>query len=80
MTGRDFLDRFDARYGRRPEYFFPVYCYDVGRLMMTALANARPLTGAGVKQALEKIGKTRTGSQDRPQKDIVINAVKIQKG
>ena len=55
VTGRDFLDRFEARYGRRPEYFFPVYCYDVGRLMMTALANARPLTGAGVKQALEKI-------------------------
>jgi ABC-type branched-subunit amino acid transport system substrate-binding protein len=55
VTGRAFLDRFEARYGHRPEYFFPVYCYDVGRLMMTALANARPLTGAGVKQALEKI-------------------------
>jgi branched-chain amino acid transport system substrate-binding protein len=55
MTGRNFLDRFESRYGRRPEYFFPVYCYDVGRLMLTALANARPLTGVGVKQALEKI-------------------------
>ena len=32
-----------------------MYCYDVGRLMMTALATARPLTGVGVKQALEKI-------------------------
>ena len=30
-TGRRFLDRFEARHGRRPEYFFPVYCYDVGR-------------------------------------------------
>ncbi|RDH79490.1 hypothetical protein DVS77_04480 [Mycolicibacterium moriokaense] len=55
LTGREFLDRFEARHGRRPEYFFPVYCYDVGRLMMTAIANARPLTGAGVKEALEKI-------------------------
>jgi branched-chain amino acid transport system substrate-binding protein len=55
VTGREFLDRFETRYGRRPEYFFPLYCYDVGRLMLTALANARPLTGVGVKQALEKI-------------------------
>ena len=55
VTGRSFLDRFETRHGRRPEYFFPVYCYDVGRLMLTALANARPLTGVGVKQALEKI-------------------------
>ena len=55
VTGRSFLDRFETRHGRRPEHFFPVYCYDVGRLMLTALANARPLTGVGVKQALEKI-------------------------
>jgi hypothetical protein len=55
QTGQDFLDRFHARYGHRPEYFFPVYCYDVGRLMMTALATARPLTGPGVKEALERI-------------------------
>ncbi len=54
-TGREFLDRFEARYGRRPEYFFPLYCYDIGRLMMLALAAARPLTGHGVKDALEKI-------------------------
>lgn len=54
-TGREFLDRFEASYGRRPEYFFPLYCYDIGRLMMLALAAARPLTGQGVKDALEKI-------------------------
>lgn len=54
-VGQAFLDRFEARHGRRPEYFFPVYCCDVGRLMMTALATARPLTGSGVKDALEKI-------------------------
>jgi branched-chain amino acid transport system substrate-binding protein len=53
--GQAFLDRFEARHGHRPEYFFPVYCCDVGRVMMSALATARPLTGAGVKDALEKI-------------------------
>ena len=55
QTCQRFLDKFQARYGHRPEYFFPPYCYDVGRLMLTALANARPLTGTGVKHALEKI-------------------------
>jgi branched-chain amino acid transport system substrate-binding protein len=55
QTCQLFLDKFEARYGRRPEYFFPPYCYDVGRLMLIALANARPLTGTGVKHALEKI-------------------------
>jgi branched-chain amino acid transport system substrate-binding protein len=54
-TGRAFLDRFEQRNGRRPEYFFPLYCYDVGRLMMLAIGAARPLTGAGVKEALEQI-------------------------
>jgi ABC-type branched-subunit amino acid transport system substrate-binding protein len=54
-TAQDFLDRFERRYDRRPEYFFPPYCYDVGRLMMLAIAQAKPLTGAGVKGALERI-------------------------
>jgi ABC-type branched-subunit amino acid transport system substrate-binding protein len=54
-TGQDFLDQFQERYGHRPEYFFPVYCYDVARLMMIALATARPLTGPAVKEALEQI-------------------------
>jgi branched-chain amino acid transport system substrate-binding protein len=53
--GQAFLDRFEARHGNRPEYFFPVYCCDVGRVMMSALATARPLTGPGVKDALEKV-------------------------
>ncbi len=54
-VGKEFLDRFEARYGHRPEYFWPLYCYDVGRMMAIALANARPLSGPGVKQALEQI-------------------------
>jgi branched-chain amino acid transport system substrate-binding protein len=55
QTGQAFLDQFHERYGHRPEYFFPLYCCDVGRLMMTALATARPLTGPAVKDALERI-------------------------
>jgi len=54
-VARGFLDRFEARHGYRPEYFFPPYCYDVGRMMLLAIAGAKPLTGAGVKDALEKI-------------------------
>ena len=54
-TGRAFLDEFEARYGRRPEYFMPVYCYDMARVIMSALATARPLTGRGVKEALERV-------------------------
>jgi branched-chain amino acid transport system substrate-binding protein len=55
QTGQEFLDRFEARYGRRPEYFLPVLCYDVARVIMSALANARPLTGRGVMEALERV-------------------------
>jgi len=31
------------------------------------------------RDVVDKIGKTKTGAQDRPVKDIVINSVKIQK-
>jgi ABC-type branched-subunit amino acid transport system substrate-binding protein len=54
-TGQAFLDRFEARYGYRPAFYFPLYCYDIGRVMLNALSQARPLTGAGVKEALERI-------------------------
>jgi ABC-type branched-subunit amino acid transport system substrate-binding protein len=54
-VARASLDRFEARYGDRPEYFFPPYCYDVGRMMLLAIAAAKPLTGAGVKDGLERI-------------------------
>ena len=54
-TGQRFLDRFEARHGYRPAYFFPLYCYDVARLMLLAIAGAKPLTGPGVKSALERI-------------------------
>jgi branched-chain amino acid transport system substrate-binding protein len=54
-VGQAFLDRFEARHGERPAYFFPLYCYDVGRMMLLAIGAAKPLTGTGVKDALERI-------------------------
>jgi branched-chain amino acid transport system substrate-binding protein len=55
QTGQEFLDRYEARYGERPEYFMPVYCHDMGRVIALALAGAKPLTGRGVKEALERV-------------------------
>ncbi|HLM17235.1 MAG TPA: ABC transporter substrate-binding protein [Acidimicrobiia bacterium] len=54
-VGRAFLDRYEARFGTRPEYFMPVYCYDMARMIALAIAGAAPLTGEGVKDALEHI-------------------------
>ncbi len=54
-VGRAFLDRFEAKYSRRPAFYWPLLAYDVGRMMLTAVATARPLTGKGVKAALERI-------------------------
>jgi ABC-type branched-subunit amino acid transport system substrate-binding protein len=54
-VAQEFLDRFEHRHGRRPAYFFPLYCYDIARLIVTAVATARPLSGPGVKEALEKV-------------------------
>lgn len=53
--GQEFLDRYEARYGDRPEYFMPVYCYDMARMIALAIAGARPLTGTGVKESLEHL-------------------------
>jgi ABC-type branched-subunit amino acid transport system substrate-binding protein len=54
-VGQAFLDRFEARYGRRPAYFMPCLCHDVATVIVRGLAGARPLTGAGVKAAMEDI-------------------------
>jgi branched-chain amino acid transport system substrate-binding protein len=35
--------------------FFPTYCYDIGRILMSAIAAARPLTGEDVKESLERV-------------------------
>jgi ABC-type branched-subunit amino acid transport system substrate-binding protein len=55
QLGQEFLDRYEARYGRRPANYLTVYLYDMARVIVSAVADARPLTGHGVKEALEQI-------------------------
>jgi ABC-type branched-subunit amino acid transport system substrate-binding protein len=55
QTGQQFLDRFAARYGYRPEFFAPLYAHDGGRVIGQALATARPLSPRGVMEALERV-------------------------
>ena len=54
-VGQAFLDRFEARYGRRRGYFMPGLCRDAAVVIVLGLAGARPLTGEGVKNAIENI-------------------------
>lgn len=54
-VGQAFLDRFEAKYGRRRNYFTPCFGHDVGTVIAHALAAARPLTGAGVRAGMERI-------------------------
>jgi ABC-type branched-subunit amino acid transport system substrate-binding protein len=54
-VGQAFLDRFEARYDRRREYFGICYGHDVGTVIARGLAGARPLTGEGVRDAMERI-------------------------
>jgi branched-chain amino acid transport system substrate-binding protein len=54
-VGQAFLARFEARYGRRRDYFGPCYGHDVGTVIAHGLAGARPLTGEGVRDAIERI-------------------------
>jgi hypothetical protein len=55
LIGQAFLDRYKAVYGRRPEYCVTVCNHDFANVMVKAFANARPLTPAGVRLALEGI-------------------------
>lgn len=52
---QEFLTAYEQRCGRRTEYFFPLVCFDIGRVLMLGLSQARPLTGPGVKESLERI-------------------------
>lgn len=55
IVGQDFLDRFEARYGRRPAHSMPGLCHDVATVIARGLAAARPLTGEGVKEGIEQV-------------------------
>ncbi|HWP65983.1 MAG TPA: ABC transporter substrate-binding protein [Candidatus Limnocylindria bacterium] len=54
-VGQAFLDRFQARYGRRPEYCVPLVNRDAATVLLHAFADARPLSPRGVKEALERV-------------------------
>lgn len=54
-VGRQFLDDFQKRHGRRPEWCVPVVNYDVARTLLYALTDAHPLSPRGVKDALERV-------------------------
>ncbi len=50
-----FLDRFEKKYDRRPEYYAPVYGYDIANTIAHALSKAHPLSPQGVKEGLERV-------------------------
>ena len=54
-VGQQFLDRFEAATGRRPEYCVPVVNRDLATVLLHAFADAHPLTPRGVKEALERV-------------------------
>jgi ABC-type branched-subunit amino acid transport system substrate-binding protein len=55
QVGQAVLDRYDARFGRRPEYCVPVVNRDLATVLLHAFADARPLSPRGVKEALERV-------------------------
>ena len=55
QVGQRFLDRYNAAYGRRPEYCLPVVNRDIATVLLRAFADARPLSPRGVKEALERV-------------------------
>jgi branched-chain amino acid transport system substrate-binding protein len=55
QVGQRFLDEFEQRTGRRPQYCVPVVNRDVATVLLEAFADARPLSPRGVKEALERV-------------------------
>jgi len=53
--GQEFLDQFQARYGRRPEYCVSLVNRDIATVLLHAFADAHPLSPRGVKEALERV-------------------------
>jgi branched-chain amino acid transport system substrate-binding protein len=54
-VGQRFLDRYQAAYGRRPEYCVSVVNRDLATVLLRAFADAHPLSPRGVKEALERV-------------------------
>lgn len=55
MVGQDFLDQFEKQYARRPEWCVSVVNRDLANVLLQAFAEARPLSPAGVRDALERV-------------------------
>lgn len=55
LVGQAFLDRFQAKFGRRPGHSMPGLAHDAATVIARGLSVARPLTGEGVKQGIEQI-------------------------
>ncbi len=53
--GAAMLNRFEARYKRRPRYFAPFVGYDIGNTIANGIALASSLSPEGVKEGLEKV-------------------------
>jgi ABC-type branched-subunit amino acid transport system substrate-binding protein len=54
-VGQAFLDRFEAAYGHRPEYYSPLLWRDCAMALLYAFADAAPLSPTGVRDALERV-------------------------
>ncbi|HXY93515.1 MAG TPA: ABC transporter substrate-binding protein [Acidimicrobiia bacterium] len=54
-VAHQFLDRFEAVYGDRPEYYSPILWRDAATVFLHAFADATPLSPRGVKEALERV-------------------------
>ena len=51
----DMLDRFQARFGRRPVHCYTAQGYDMGNVVAHGLALARPMSRDGLRIALEQV-------------------------
>jgi len=55
LVGQHFLDQYEASCGRRPQYCVPVVNRDIATALLSAFADAHPLSPRGVKEALERV-------------------------
>jgi len=62
VVGQQFLDRYEAAFGRRPQYCLPVVNRDIATVLLHAFADAKPLSPRGVKEALERVKMLPAGS------------------
>ena len=66
QVGQQFLDQYEAAYGRRPEYCVPVVNRDIATVLLRAFADAHPLSPAGRQggarageDAARRVGRAR---------------------